>query len=247
MVQVLVWNGEDRPPIVKVAGAFSNGNPTVGDTLTVRRGGSNVGAVEVLRTQYARRRALVELLTGDLPEAGDVLRWNGNSDADVESVSNAAARRGDVVDLLDDGRHPGTRIVTGPNWDDPVDYSTALGRALTPAERSAGQWPDFVIVDIPGPTAHQARVSLANRMASIVGGLGGTPRKLPDLLAKSLRIDYQALPVAARNNLRDDGRATATAAQLIPFLTLKRGVTTLEIRDRITANGRDPSALTDYL
>ncbi len=236
MVQFLVWNGEDRPPIVTVASLpFSNGNPSVGDQLDVIRNDVNVGTVSIERVQASRRRALVELVSGDLPEAGDVLRHNGNSDADVESVNNAPARRGDVVDMLDDGVHPGRKIVTGENWDDPVDYSTN------------GTRPDFVIFDVSGYTAQQARIALANRLAQNIVGLPGTPRLLPDIIGKSLRIDYGDLPGAAITSLQANGRVTATAAQFVPFVKLKRGITTQDIRDTITANGSRPDELTAYL
>lgn len=252
MVQVLIWNGEDRPPIITVDGAFSNGNPTVGDTLVVRRAGSAVGTITLKRIQFAERRAFFEVLTGQMPEAGDVLRWNGNSDANVESVSQMPARRGDIADLIDDGRHPGLKVVTTPNWNDPVDYSTQLGRGLTAAERTAGQWPDFVIVDIPGPTAEQGWVTLANR-ASAIFGYPGTPRRMPEVLRKCLNLDYAATPQAFRNGLRDDGRWTITgsgqntAANFMSYLQLKRGINRAEVERRLTFDGNRPDELTTYL
>lgn len=237
MVQFLVWNGEDRPPIVTVASLpFSNGNPSVGDNLDVIRGGSNVGTVSVERVQAAKKRAAVELVSGDLPDAGDVLRYNGNSDATVSEVEHKPARRGDIVSMYDDGRHPGTNVVTGPLWNDPVDY-------ISPG----GSRTDFVIIDVPGPTAKEARVALANRLAQQIVGLPGTPRLLPTMLAKSLRIDYSDLPAAAVTALTTVGRVTATAAQFVPFLRLKRGITTQDIRDKITNNGERPDELTTYI
>lgn len=237
MVQFLVWNGVDRPPIVTVVSLpFSNGNPSVGDNLDVIRGGSNVGTVSIEAVQADRRRALVDLVSGDLPDAGDVLRYNGNSDATVESMNHAPARRGDIVDMLDDGKHPGTKVVTGANWNDPVDY-------ISPG----GARPDFVIIDVAGYTAAGARVALADRLAQVLLGLPGTPRRLPDLLAKSLRIDYTDLPAAAITSLQANGRVSAKPAQFVPFLRLKRGITVTDIENKITLNGRIPDELTTYL
>ena len=237
MVQFLAWNGVDRPPIVTVVSLpFSNGNPGVGDNLDVIRGGSNVGTVSIEAVQASRRRALVELVSGDLPDAGDVLRYNGNSDATVESMDHAPARRGDIVDMLDDGEHPGTKVVTGANWSDPVDYTSP-----------GGVRPDFVIVDVAGYTAAEARVALANRLAQGILGWAGTPRRLPDIIGKALRIDYTDLPAAAIASLQANGRASAKPAQFVPFLRLKRGVTVADIENKITFNGRLPGELTTYL
>lgn len=247
MAQVLIWNGEDRPPIVTVEpGAFPQGVPAVGDNVTVRRGGVAVGQVSIERLQLARRRAMVELVQGDLPEAGDTLRFGAGNEAIVASVQNAPARRGDIVSIIDDGAHPGTKVVTSATWSDPVDYRSDLGRGLTAAERAAGEWPDFVIADIPGPTAEQAKVALANRAAAIMG-LPGTPRTLPQYLGKSVRIDYEDLPLAVRADLRDDGRTTTTGAQLMPFVKLKRGITVADLQAMVTDNGEQPEELTTYL
>ena len=264
MVQFLVWNGDDGAPIVEVDGPFSNGNPSVGDTLTVRRSGSAVGQVTVEMVQAARRRAMVELVTGELPEAGDILRLpaaqNGGtaSDATVVSMIHAPSRRGDIATMLDDGRHPGTKIVPTSAWDDPCVFQSgkwlAAGSqedtttgALTPAEMQAGERPDFVVIDVAGYTAAEARVALADRLAQGILGLPGTPRRLPDLLAKSLRIDYTDLPAAAITSLQANGRVTATPAQFVPFLRLKRGITLQDIENKITLNGRFPAELTNYL
>jgi len=166
-----------------------------------------------------------------------ILVWAGANRPTLEG-----AQVGDIIAMLEDGQHPGLKVVTGSTWSDPADYSTTLGRALTPAEMQSGTRPDFNIVDIPGVTIAQARTAFGNRVAEVLG-LAIVPRRLKDA-PKIAKIDPAQLPLAARNSLRDDGRVTSTGAQLWAVLMLKDGVTLEKIRAWVTRNEQEPSEWT---
>lgn len=151
-------------------------------------------------------------------------------------------QRGDFVSLEEDGFHFGRKVVTSPVWNDPVDYSTKFGRALTAQERAAGEWPDFGIIDLTGITKAQFRAAFAARLAERLG-LQQVPFRLRNV-PKIARIDTSALPAMARNSLRDHGRVNATPAQLVQVLELKPGITLAQIRAKVTQNERDPGAWT---
>lgn len=237
MVQVIVWNGSNRPHRISITSAgFSGTVPAVGSLLTVRQGafdGTIIGQIQITSINGASRSAAYELTQGSHPEVGDFVILSG-SYAEVERVTHMPSRRGDIVDILNDGVHPGTKIVTGPNWNDPCDYSTAYGRALTAQERTNGEWPDFVIVDLPGVTIQQARRQVVQEL--------GIALDVPSI-GKMIKIDAALLPQAAINALRDDGRVTATWPQLQSVLRLKEGLTLQSIRNSLTE--KNPNALTE--
>ena len=141
-----------------------------------------------------------------------VLVWAGDN-----RPSSEGAQRGDIIDVLNDGVHPGTKIVSGPNWDDPADGG------------------DFVIVDIPGVTRKQARQAVANQL--------GISVDLPTLNRIAF-VDRTLLPPAATASFQATGRATATGAQFRSVLSFKAGKTLQQVRDRLTNDGLSPDALT---
>jgi hypothetical protein len=167
-----------------------------------------------------------------------ILVWTGPNRPSAEGT-----QLGDIVTILDDGQHPGRKIVTGAGWDGPCDYSTLRGRALTSAEMAGGERPDFNIVDIDNTTIAQFKNALGVKIAEALS-LAVVPRRLKRL-PKISKINPAALPTAARRSLRNTGRVLATGAQFLGVLALKDGVTKAKIIEMVTRQGRDSGELVE--
>jgi hypothetical protein len=139
-----------------------------------------------------------------------IIIWKGANNPDQKGV-----QQGDIVELLQDGQHPGKSVVSG-TWD-----SAAIG--------------GFAIIDIPGATRKQVRMQVCSRL-----GIG---LDLPTL-NKIAFVDKTKLPAAAITSLQDNGRVTATGPQFLSTLSFKNGRTLQEVQNYFTQNGEFPGALT---
>lgn len=228
MVQALIWAGSRRP--IKLAfgrAGFSGAVPAANDTIEVWRDGSRQTQLEVVRRVPGNRALLCHKVLGNSVEADDEIRF-GTSTATVKQADYGGYMPGDLVCLMPDGLHPGFKIVSGPNWDDPVDSGRHAIIDVTTTMKPRQFWR-----------------RLADRLATRLG-LPGTPARFMELY-KVLRIDRSALPAAVRASLQSTGRAAATPAQFYSVLDLEDGVTLRKIRRYVTNNGEQPGLMTDYL
>lgn len=117
---------------------------------------------------------------------------------------------GDIIEILEDGVHPGKRVVSG-DWN-----SDCIMR-------------NVVIIDVPGITEAQ--------VTSTWGQLLALPAQLLSVLRISMvgRIATQALPLLIRQRLSSRKRATTTLAQLRDLLSRREKCSDTELLSRVKA------------
>ncbi len=103
--------------------------------------------------------------------------------------------RGDIVDVLEDGVHPGTKIVDGP-W----DTGTVIDGK-------------FWLIHVTDATREQVR-NFIDRYEEV--DEDGT---IIQVRRTFKRMIYDALPTGVKNTLRDTNRFAATNSQIRNFLS----------------------------
>jgi hypothetical protein len=121
---------------------------------------------------------------------------------------------GDIVEVLPDGVHAGTKILNeGQAWDGTVRSDS-----------------EFIILDFsPGTTVRQAIRDFVQRV---------TGNAVPDLttLNRFVSVDWQAIPTPVRNALISTRRRSIDIGDLRSYLTLRDGVTLQDVKDAYNRN-----------
>ena len=126
-------------------------------------------------------------------------------------ASEDAIQPGDLVELLDDGVHAGNKVISGPNWDD---------QPLS----------DWEILDVAGYTVEQVRQAAIQFVSASLLDI--------DTLNRVASIDRQSLPASVRNRLNSNGRASATAQQVVGAVEWKGSLNEAALLELLERNGR---------